>query len=128
MAKRTSFHLEGFHPGQPIPVATRIGNIVMTGLVPASDPVTKAFAPDADGQIVQMFTNLEAMLGVAGASLDDVIRVTIYVKDRAIRTAINPIWITYFPDEHSSPARATMPNDNLAGDALVQCEAMAVIA
>jgi 2-iminobutanoate/2-iminopropanoate deaminase len=127
VAKRESFHVAGFHPGQPIPVATKIGNIVMTGLVPASDPATRAFAADAAAQITQMFANLKTMLGAAGAGFDDVIRITVYVRDRAVREALNPIWIQHFPDEHSCPARATIPTDHLAGDALVQCEAMAVL-
>lgn len=99
----------------------------MTGLVPAADPATHGFAPDAAGQVAQMFENLETIVNAAGATLDDVIRVTVYVKDRAIRSALNPVWSQYFPDEHSCPARAVMPTDGIANDALITCEAMAVL-
>jgi enamine deaminase RidA (YjgF/YER057c/UK114 family) len=127
MGKRKSFHIDGWHPGQPIPVASQIGNVIITGLVTANDPLTRVFAPDAPAQIEQMFTNLEAVLGAAGATFEDVVRVTVYVTDRSIREHLNPVWIRYFPDEHARPARATMPVDELLGGALIQCEAMVVL-
>jgi 2-iminobutanoate/2-iminopropanoate deaminase len=127
MAKRKSFHLDGWHPGQPIPVASQIGNLIITGLVTANDPVTRVFSPDPPAQVAQMFKNLEAVLGAAGATPEDVIRVTVYVKDRAIREHVNPVWIKMFPDEHSRPARATMPVEDLANGAMIACEAMIVV-
>jgi enamine deaminase RidA (YjgF/YER057c/UK114 family) len=127
MAQRKSYHVDGWHPGQPIPVASQIGNIIITGLVSANDPLTRVFSPDPKTQIAQMFANLETVLAAAGATFEDVIRVTVYVKDRAIREHLNPIWIRYFPDEHARPARATMPVEELMGGALIQCEAMVVL-
>jgi 2-iminobutanoate/2-iminopropanoate deaminase len=125
---RTSYRIPGFHPGQPIPVASRIANIIVTGIVSASEPATRAFAPDPEGQIRQMFANLGTILHAAGATFDDVVKVNVYVRDRAIREAINPIWVEHFPDENSRPARQTMQAEGLAGAALIQCDAMAVVA
>ena len=124
---RESYHAEFFHPGQPIPVATRIGNLIVTGLIPSSEPQSRVFDPDPAAQIAQMFKNLETIVAAAGATLDDIIKITIYVKDRSIREFLNPIWIAYFPDEHSCPARSTMPVDDLAGGALIQCDALLVM-
>jgi len=128
MSKRRSIEVEGFsHGTNPIPAASRVGNIVMTGGVYGLDPATRAIPPDAAVQCRLMFANLKRILEAAGASPDDVVKITVWIKNSAVREVINPEWLAMFPDPASRPARHTQQNENLAGAMLIQCDAMAVI-
>lgn len=52
----------------------------------------------------QVMRNLEEILSDAGASLSDVVKVTIYTTDMSLYEKINNIYQSYFPDENF-PAR-----------------------
>ncbi|HEX2891576.1 RidA family protein [Vineibacter terrae] len=128
MGKRRSIDVEGFsHGTNPIPAACRVGNIVMTGGVSGLDPATQMIPPDAAEQCRLMFANLRRILEAAGTSPDDVVKVTVWIRNQKVREAINPQWLAMFPDAASRPARHTLLNENLAGSLLIQCDAMAVI-
>ena len=127
-AQRRSIEVDGFgHGGQPIPAASRIANIVMSGGI-SGQGAGGAIPDDVAEQCRNMFVNVERILAAAGAAPKDVIRMTVYVKDRTAREHINREWLRLFPDEHSRPARHTHQYDYLPANALVQCEIMAVIA
>ena len=128
MAKRRSIVIEGFaHGAQPIPAASRVGNIVMTGGVHGIDPTTGKLADGVEQQAVLMFANLGRILAAAGATFDDVVKMTVWVKVPEARAAVNREWLKAFPDEASRPARHTLQNDHLAANMLLQCDAMAVL-
>jgi len=127
MSKRQSFDVEGLGHANPIPAVSRIGNIVATGGVSGTDVKTGKMPPVVAAQCANMFANLRAILAAAGATPEDVIRVTVWIKRPEIRTEVNKHWVEMFPDPHSRPARHTMFYDQFLGDAVVQCEAWAVI-
>ncbi len=129
MSKRQSIEIEGFRHGtNPIPAASRVGNMVMTGGVFGLDTKTKAIPDGAKEQCRLMFENLAKILDAAGASTDDLLKVTIFIKDQSVRDVVNPEWTAMFPDPASRPARQTMINPHLAANMVIQCEAVAVIA
>jgi enamine deaminase RidA (YjgF/YER057c/UK114 family) len=74
-----------------------------------------------------MFSNLRRILVAAGATPDDVLKMTVYMKDASVRDVINKEWIAMFPDAAARPARHSITNPHLAGDMLVQCVVTAVI-
>jgi enamine deaminase RidA (YjgF/YER057c/UK114 family) len=111
----------------PIPAASRIGNIVATGGVSGTDTSTGKIPEVAAAQCHHMFANLRTILAAAGATPEDVIRVTVWIKRPEIRAEVNKEWVEMFPDPHSRPARHTMFYDHFAGEMVVQCEAWAVI-
>jgi 2-iminobutanoate/2-iminopropanoate deaminase len=128
MNKRTSINLEGFsHGAQPIPAASRVGNIVVTGGVYGLDRSTGILPDEATKQTVLMFANLKDILSAAGSSLDEVVKMTIWVRVPEARQAVNEQWLLAFPDAASRPARHTFQNDHLPANMLVQCDAFAVI-
>jgi len=127
MGKRKSFDVEGLGHANPIPAVSRIGNIVATGGVSGADRKTGKMPEDAAAQCANMFANLRVILAAAGATPEDVIRVTVWIKRPEIRAEVNKEWVSMFPDEHSRPARHTMFYDQFAGGMVVQCEAWAVI-
>jgi 2-iminobutanoate/2-iminopropanoate deaminase len=127
MSKRNSFDVEGLGHANPIPSVSRIGNIVATGGVSGTDPSTGKIPEDVTAQCALMFANLRTILGAAGATPEDVIRVTVWIRRPEIRAEVNKEWIVMFPDPDSRPARHTMFYDHFAGTMVVQCEAWAVI-
>jgi enamine deaminase RidA (YjgF/YER057c/UK114 family) len=121
---RRSIEVEGFsHGAQPIPAASRVGPLVMTGGVYGLDPTTGKIPDDVAEQARLMFMNLERILSAAGGSLADIARMTFYVKAPEARPAVNAEWVKAFPDPASRPARHTLQNDGLPANMLVQCDA-----
>ena len=127
MSKRESFDVEGLGHANPIPAVSRIGNIVATGGVSGTDRGTGKIPEDVAAQCALMFANLRAILAAAGATPEDVIRVTVWITRPEIRAEVNKEWVVMFPDPHSRPARHTMFYDHFAGTMVVQCEAWAVL-
>lgn len=128
MSARRSIEVEGFsHGAQPIPAASRVGNIVMTGGVYGLDPATGKIPDEVETQAELMFRNLERIVAAAGTSMDRVVKMTVYVKVPEARTAVNKQWLAAFPDPKSRPARHTFQNDHLPANMLVQCDATAVL-
>jgi 2-iminobutanoate/2-iminopropanoate deaminase len=127
MSHRQSINIEGFdHGPQPIPAACRVGNIVATGGIYGLDPRTRAIPDAVAEQTILMFDNLKAILGAAGSGLDQVVKMTVWVKNPAARQALNDQWLLAFPDPASRPARHTVQNDYLPANMLIQCDALAV--
>ena len=125
MARR-SIEIEGFsHGAQPIPAACKVGPLIMTGGVYGLDPATGKIPDDVAEQARLMFANLGRILEAAGATFDDVARMTVYVKVPEARAAVNAEWLKAFPDATSRPARHTQQNDHLPANMLVQCDVTA---
>ncbi len=128
MTARRSIEVDGFnHGAQPIPAASRVGNIVMTGGVYGLDPQTGKIPDDVEKQAELMFFNLKRIMAAAGATMDRVVKMTVYVKVPEGRPAVNKHWLEAFPDPASRPARHTFQNDHLPANMLVQCDATAVL-
>ena len=127
MSHRQSINIGGFdHGPQPIPAACRVGNIVATGGIYGLDPRTRTIPDAVAEQTILMFDNLKAILGAAGSGLDQVVKLTVWVKNPAARQALNDQWLLAFPDPGSRPARHTVQNDYLPANMLIQCDALAV--
>ena len=69
------------------------------------DLQTGEFSDDAETQIANAFKNMRLSLEAAGASLEDVGKVTVLLRDRAQREIVNRYWLEAFPDENSRPVR-----------------------
>ena len=127
MARRQSIEIPGFSHANPIPGASRIGNIVMSSVISGRDPDGGGMPADLDGQIVNVFRHLDSAIRAAGGTPDDILRITFYVKDPVTgRAALNGEWVKMFPEAEARPARHTL---TLAGDGptLVTCEFTAVL-
>lgn len=128
MSKRKSINVEGFGHGQtPIPAASRVGNIVMTGGINGTDKATGKIPEDLAAQAAHVFANAKRIIEAAGAKTDDIVKMTFWIKQPAAREAINKEWVAMFPDADSRPARHTLQNDHMAAAVQIQCDAFAVI-
>lgn len=127
MFDRVSVEIPGFSHANPVPVASRIGPFLFTGVLTGRNPETKEMPPSLDEQCANVFTHVRDVVEAAGASLDDVAKMTFWVVDYRDRDAINREWLAMFPDAASRPARQVMAA-TLDGGALVHCDLVAVIA
>ncbi len=106
---RRSIEIESFQHQNPIPAATRIGPLIESSIIPGFDPGTRDLPEAIEDQIANLFTHMGQMLDEAGASWDDLAKVTFFVTDAgAARTALNDPWLERFPDPDSRPSRHTM--------------------
>jgi 2-iminobutanoate/2-iminopropanoate deaminase len=78
-----------------------------------------------EDQTHQVFTNLQAVLEEAGASLNSVVKATVFIKDMNDFGAINDVYGQYF-DTHK-PARSCVEVARLPKDALVEIEVIALV-
>jgi 2-iminobutanoate/2-iminopropanoate deaminase len=69
--------------------------------------------------------NLRAVLNAGGATLEDVVRTTVYLADMNDFVRVNAIYETYF--EGVAPARAAVQAAALPKGALFEIDAIAVI-
>ena len=122
-----SLEVEGVsHGGAPIPMGARVGNMIYSSGIMGKDPSTDKLPPDGASQARFMFQNMQSMLSQGGATLEDVVRVSAYVKDNEQRPALNVEWLRCFPDPHDRPARHIQVAD-LPGGMLMQIEVVAVV-
>jgi len=91
------------------------------------EPETRKTPPDVESQCKLMFANIRRVMEAAGGSIDDIIKVVVWAKDKSFKEAVNTEWLAMFPDEHSRPARHTMLYQGFSGNTLVQCEIVAVL-
>lgn len=129
MSARRSIVVEGFNHGQqPIPAASRVGPLVMTGGVHGLDPATGKLPDGVEDQARLMFENLARIMAAAGGTMATIARMTVYVKVPDARAAVNVEWLRAFPDPADRPARHTLVNETLPANMLVQCDATAWVA
>jgi len=124
--KRSVIKVPGLEYMNPIPLATRIGSLLVTGPIPGKDPETVQTGADIEIQCVLMFANIPRVMVAAGESIDDIIKLSVWLKGDD-KTQLNEQWLAMFPDRESQPARHTFQNQNLPQNYLVQCEVTAVL-
>ena len=85
--------------------------------------------PDGiEEQCALAFAHMRRIIEAASGTTGDILKVTVWLKDAAHRKMVNQEWLRMFPDAESRPARHTFVGVDLAGNTLVQCEFLAVLA
>jgi 2-iminobutanoate/2-iminopropanoate deaminase len=73
----------------------------------------------------QTMDNIVTVLDAAGATLEDLIKCTVFLADIADYAAMNEVYVEYFPSD--PPARSAMAGSGLALGALVEIECIAAV-
>lgn len=122
--RQQSIEVDNIGHQAPIPVASRVGNVLATSAIGGRDLKTGKLPPDADGQARNAFESLKVILAKGGMGLGDVVKITCFVTDDSFRESLNKYWNECFPDPHKRPARHTLVMP-LRG-VLLQIDALAV--
>jgi reactive intermediate/imine deaminase len=86
------------------------------------DPATMQMAEGVEAQTHRVFRNLAAVADAAGMSLDQAVRMTVYLTDLAHFARVNEIMAQYVREPY--PARAAVGVAALPRGALVEIDAV----
>jgi 2-iminobutanoate/2-iminopropanoate deaminase len=94
----------------------------------ALDPTTGILVGmgDVATQTEQVIANLSAILTAAGASLDNVVKTTVFLKDMNDFGTVNEVYAKYFGSDEA-PARACVEVARLPKDVAVEIECIAAL-
>jgi len=105
--------------------AVRVGDTVYLSGQIGLDPATMQMVEGIEAQIHQVFRNLQAVAGAAGGSLEQVVKLTVFLTDLANFPRVNEIMAGYFREPY--PARAAVGVAALPRGALVEADAVLVL-
>lgn len=110
----------------PYSQAIQAGNtIYVSGQIPFVPETMTLVSEDVQEQTKQALENVKAVLEEAGASLNDVVKVSVFIKDMNDFGLINEIYATYFTE--NKPARACVEVARLPRDVKIEIEVIAVL-
>lgn len=109
----------------PYSQAVEAGGFIFTsGQLPII-PATGAFPAGIADQTRQSLANVRAVLEQAGATMDNVIKTTVFLSDMNNFAAMNEVYTSFFT-EGAFPARSAVEVARLPKDALVEIEVVAL--
>ncbi|MBR9728109.1 RidA family protein [Shewanella intestini] len=101
--------------------AVRVNNTVyLSGQIPLVPSTMTMVSDNFDQQVVQVFENLKAVCEAAGGSLEDIVKLNIFLIDLSHFTTVNEIMSRYFTQPY--PARAAIGVKQLPKDSLVEMD------
>jgi reactive intermediate/imine deaminase len=100
--------------------AVRVDDTVYLSGQIGLDPTTMQLAESTEGQIHRVFQNLRAVTTAAGGSLDDMVKLNVYLTDLSHFAKVNEIMATYFRQPY--PARAVVGVASLPRGAMVEAD------
>jgi 2-iminobutanoate/2-iminopropanoate deaminase len=110
----------------PYSQAIRAGGLLFVSGQVALDPDTgRIVEGDIAAQTERVMQNLEAILSAAGASLQSVVRTTVYLADMNEFAAMNEVYGHFF--DTPAPARSTVQVSRLPRDARIEIDAIALL-
>lgn len=87
--------------------AIKVGNTVyLAGQIPYNAATGKVVTDSIEAQAVQAFENLKAVAEAAGGTLNDLVKVNIFITDFKLFPAVDSVMKRYFNEPY--PARATV--------------------
>jgi len=107
----------------PYSQATQKGNMIfISGQLPIDVSTGEFAGEDIQSQTIQSLQNMKHIVEEAGASMADIVKTTILLKDINDFAEVNKIYATYF--EAPFPARATYEVSKLPLGALIEIESI----
>ncbi|KAF0206095.1 MAG: TdcF [Gallionellaceae bacterium] len=105
--------------------AVRVDNTVYLSGQIGLDPNTMQMVEGIEAQIHRVFQNLRAVADAAGGSMNDVVKLNIFLTDLAHFAKVNEAMATYFHQPY--PARAAVGVASLPRNALVEADGVMFI-
>ena len=106
--------------------AVKVGDTVyLSGQIPLDPKTMEVVSGGVEAQIKQVFTNLAAVCEAAGGSLEDIVKLTVYLTDLGDFAKVNEAMAGFF--EAPYPARAAIGVAQLPKDVPVEVEGVMVL-
>ena len=110
----------------PYSQAVRAGGLVFTAGQISIDPASgKLVGRDIQEQTRRVLQNLQAVLDAAGASMADVVKTTVFLKDMGDFQAMNEVYAQFFTE--NPPARSAVQVVALPLGVDIEIEAVALV-
>ncbi|SHJ46597.1 2-iminobutanoate/2-iminopropanoate deaminase [Hathewaya proteolytica DSM 3090] len=110
----------------PYSQGIKAGSIIFTsGQLPVNPATGELETKDIRRATELSMKNVEAILKAKGASLNNVVKTTIFLKDISMFGDVNEVYGTFFKEE--APARSCVQVAKLPKDALIEIEAIAYL-
>jgi len=95
----------------PIPAAAIHGGFLISSVISGKSLVTDAYSKDKNEQISLVFEYVEKIISEAGGTVQDIIKMDLYFRDKNDRSLVNLEWEKMFPDPKKRPARHAQIGD-----------------
>ena len=105
--------------------ATGSKTVYLSGQIGLEPATGELVAESFEAQVRQAFANLKAVVGAAGGTLDNIVKLTLFLTDLGKFAAANAIMAELIPQPF--PARSTVGVASLPKDAQFEVEAILVI-
>jgi len=123
MVRKVIFTEKAPKPVGPYSQAIQVGDFIFIAGQVAFDPKTsKLVSGRIEEQTARVLENIKHILESVNLALDNVVKVTVFLKDIDDFKAMNTIYNKYFPKD--PPARTTV-QVNLIPSALIEIDAIA---
>ncbi len=110
----------------PYSQAVKAGNLMfISGQIPIDPATGSVVEGDIQAQARQCIKNLQAICEAAGASLQDIIKTSVFIKDMNQFAKINETYAEFFNAE--PPARACVEVSCLPKNVLIEIEAVVMV-
>ncbi|MGH8185784.1 MAG: RidA family protein [Steroidobacteraceae bacterium] len=96
------------------------GTVYVSGQIPLDPATGELVAGPMEAQVRRVFENLKAIVGAAGGSSAQVVKMTVYLMDFADFAALNKVMAEYFSEPY--PARVTVQVAGLPRGARVEID------
>jgi reactive intermediate/imine deaminase len=111
----------------PYSQAVRVGDTVyLSGQIPLDPTTGELIGGDIGAEIRRVLDNLQAVAVAAGGSLDQVVKLTVFLTDMAHYARVNELMLQYFREPY--PARAAIAVAALPRGARIEMECVLSLA
>jgi 2-iminobutanoate/2-iminopropanoate deaminase len=101
------------------------GVAYLSGQIPIDPDTNQIVDGDVAAQTERVLENLKAVLQACGASLESVLKTTVFLRDMADFPKMNEVYARYFPLQ--PPARSTVQAARLPRDVSVEIDCIAAV-
>lgn len=98
------------------------GMIFTSGVIPIVPATGELVTGGIEAQAEQAIGNLAALIKASGASIDNTVKTTVFIKNMDDFAKVNEIYAKYFTDNF--PARSCVEVARLPKDVLIEIEAI----
>lgn len=110
----------------PYSQAVKWGDLLfVSGQIPLDPRSGELVGNDVKGQTEKVLQNLKAVLEAGGSSLEQALKVTVFMRDLSAFGEMNEVYAAFFKD--TPPARAAVEVSRLPKDVLVEMDAVAAV-
>lgn len=101
------------------------GTAYLSGQIPIDPATGQVVEGGIEAQTERVLENLKGLLEACGATLADVLKVTVYLRDLGEFARMNEVFARYFIQD--PPARATIEAARLPRDVRIEVDAIAAV-